>query len=158
MGSVGDAYDNAVAESVFATRKAELLPGEVWPTHAVTRSTIFTYVDDWYTDQRRHLARRYASPATYETTHRAARTVTAATLKRVRCARSIPPDLETRPPRPRRALRHYDADPCASASAPVSTYPTPSTALIALAPWVPNPSLVRKWVMWVSIRLAVCSS
>ena len=29
MGSVGDAYDNAVAESVFATRKAELLPGEV---------------------------------------------------------------------------------------------------------------------------------
>ena len=29
MGSVGDAYDNAVADSVFATRKAELLPGEV---------------------------------------------------------------------------------------------------------------------------------
>ena len=48
MGSVGDAYDNAVAESFFATLKVELLHRHHWPTRASARSAIFRYVETWY--------------------------------------------------------------------------------------------------------------
>ena len=72
MGSVGDAYDNAVAESFFATLKGELLHREAWPTRAAARSAIFSFIEGWYNRQRRHSALGYASPATYEATHRAA--------------------------------------------------------------------------------------
>ena len=54
MGSVGDCYDNAVAESFFATLKGELLDREGWPTRAAARSAIFSYLEGWYNRQRRH--------------------------------------------------------------------------------------------------------
>jgi transposase InsO family protein len=66
MGSVGDCYDNAVAESFFATLKVELLHRQVWPTRAAAQLAIFEYVEGWYNRQRRHSTLAYATPAQYE--------------------------------------------------------------------------------------------
>ena len=71
MGRVGDAYDNAVAESFFATLKVELVYREVWPTRAAARSAIFCYIEAWYNTRRRHSTLGYHSPATFEQAHRA---------------------------------------------------------------------------------------
>jgi putative transposase len=69
MGSVGDCYDNAVAESFFATLKGELLDRHVWPTRAAARLAIFEYLEVWYNRQRRHSTLGYRSPAAFETRH-----------------------------------------------------------------------------------------
>jgi putative transposase len=66
MGSVGDCFDNAVAESFLATLKVELLHRQVWPTRAATRLAIFEYIEVWYNRQRRHSTLAYVAPATYE--------------------------------------------------------------------------------------------
>jgi len=47
MGSVGDGYDNAVAERFFATLKGELLHRHSWPTRAAARQAIFEYIEVW---------------------------------------------------------------------------------------------------------------
>jgi transposase InsO family protein len=65
-GSVGDCYDNAVAESFFATLKVELLHRQVWPTRVAARLAIFEYVEVWYNRQRRHSTLDYATPAEYD--------------------------------------------------------------------------------------------
>ena len=65
-GSVGDAYDNAVAEAFFATLKVELLHRQVWLTRAAARLAIFEYVEGWYNRQRRHSTLAYATPVGYE--------------------------------------------------------------------------------------------
>ena len=73
MGSVADAYDNAVAESFFATLKVELLHHHglgQWPTRATARSAIFAYVETWYNARRRHSTLGYLSPTAFEETHR----------------------------------------------------------------------------------------
>ena len=67
MGSVGDCYDNAVAEAFFATLKVELLHRQAWPTRAATRLAIFEYVEVWYNRRRRHSTLAYATPTEYET-------------------------------------------------------------------------------------------
>jgi len=66
MGSVGDCYDNAVAESFFATLKVELLHRQIWPTRAAARLAIFEYIAVWYNRQRRHSTLGYATPTEYE--------------------------------------------------------------------------------------------
>ena len=66
MGSVGDCYDNAIAESFFATLKVELLPRQGWPTRAAARLAILEYIAVWYNRQRRHSTLGYRSPAAYE--------------------------------------------------------------------------------------------
>jgi putative transposase len=66
MGSVGDSYDNAVAESFFATLKGELLDRRPWPSRAAARLAIFEYVEGWYNRRRRHSTLGYLSPADYE--------------------------------------------------------------------------------------------
>ena len=48
MGSVGDCYDNAVAESFFATLKKDLVNRASWPTKAELRSAVFAYVEGFY--------------------------------------------------------------------------------------------------------------
>jgi len=68
MGSVGDCYDNAVAESFFATLKGELLHRRSWPTRAAARRAIFEYIEVWYNRQRRHSTLGYVSPEEYEQT------------------------------------------------------------------------------------------
>jgi len=70
MGSVGDAYDNAVAESFFATLKCELLHRSPWLTRATARAAIFDFVEAWYNRRRRHSTLAYHSPDSYEEAHR----------------------------------------------------------------------------------------
>jgi putative transposase len=67
MGSRGDAYDNAQAESFMATLKTELVDRRSWPTRDAARQAIFDYIEGWYNPRRRHSALGYHSPAQYET-------------------------------------------------------------------------------------------
>ena len=66
MGSVGDAYDNAVAESFFATLETELIDREQFKTRAEARLAIFEFIEAWYNPHRRHSSLEYASPISYE--------------------------------------------------------------------------------------------
>jgi Transposase and inactivated derivatives len=69
MGSVGDAFDNAMVESFFATIKTELLDRRSWPTRHEVRLAIYEYIEGWYNPRRRHSALGYLSPADYERIH-----------------------------------------------------------------------------------------
>jgi putative transposase len=66
MGSRGDCYDNAVAESFFATLKKELIHRRTWPTKAELRIEVFDYIEVFYNRQRRHSTLGQLSPADYE--------------------------------------------------------------------------------------------
>lgn len=66
MSRRGNCWDNAVAESFFATLEAELLAQHDWPTHALARAAIFRFIAVWYNQQRRHSTLAYSSPAAYE--------------------------------------------------------------------------------------------
>src|SRR6185312_15207615 len=68
LGRKGQCWDNAVAESFFATIKAELLDDRPWPTHAAARAAIFNWIEGWYNTRRRHSSLGYLSPAAYEAT------------------------------------------------------------------------------------------
>jgi transposase InsO family protein len=68
VGRTGQCWDNALAESFFATIKGELLDHRSWPTHAAARAAIFDYIEGWYNIRRRHSALGYRSPAAYENT------------------------------------------------------------------------------------------
>jgi putative transposase len=66
MGSRGDAYDNAVAESFFATLKKELVHRRSWPTRRELGSAVFEYIEAFYNRDRRHSTLGMRSPAEYE--------------------------------------------------------------------------------------------
>jgi putative transposase len=66
MGSAGDAYDNAMAESFFATLKCELIHRRRFATPTEARNEIFGYIEGWYNRHRRHSALNYLSPMEYE--------------------------------------------------------------------------------------------
>ncbi len=67
MGSVGDAYDNAMAESFFATLECELLDRRRFKTHAEARIALFEFIEGFYNPRRRHSSLGYLSPAAFET-------------------------------------------------------------------------------------------
>jgi transposase InsO family protein len=69
MGTVGDALDNAVAESFFATLECELLDRYPWPTRSGLRTAIFDFIEVFYNRQRRHSTLDYHPPAVYEHQH-----------------------------------------------------------------------------------------
>jgi transposase InsO family protein len=69
MGSRGDCYDNAVAESFFATLKKELIHRRSWPDREELRREIFDYIEIFYNATRRHSTLNMHSPATYEMIH-----------------------------------------------------------------------------------------
>ena len=73
MGSVGDAYDNALCESFFATLECELLDRRRFATQVEARLAVFEYIEGWYNPHRRHSALDYESPISYEKKHRAGR-------------------------------------------------------------------------------------
>jgi putative transposase len=71
MGSVGDAYDNAITESFFATLECELLDRTRFVTRTQARMAVFDYLEGFYNPRRRHSALGYLSPADYERRHQA---------------------------------------------------------------------------------------
>ena len=66
MSRAGECPDNAMAESCFATLKAELVAVRVLPTRATARLAIFAWLEVWYNRQRRHSALGYRAPVAYE--------------------------------------------------------------------------------------------
>jgi putative transposase len=66
MGSVGDAYDNAMAESFFATLECELLNRHRFKSQVEARMAIFEFIEGWYNPKRRHSALDYQSPIDFE--------------------------------------------------------------------------------------------
>jgi transposase InsO family protein len=67
MSRVGDCWDNAVAESFFATLTKELLNRRSFATRTEARRAIFEFIEIWYNRQRRHSTLGYRSPVDYET-------------------------------------------------------------------------------------------
>jgi transposase InsO family protein len=81
LSRTGDCFDNAVAESFFATLQRDLVdrPARApWPTRAAARQAIFDYVEVFYNRRRRHSTLGYLSPAAYEAAHQAATATSAA--------------------------------------------------------------------------------
>ena len=72
MGSVGDAYDNAMCESFFATLECELLDRCRFKTQTEARRTVFEFIEGFYNPRRRHSSIGYLSPIDYERRHHAA--------------------------------------------------------------------------------------
>jgi putative transposase len=70
MGSTGDAYDNALAESFFASLETELLDRTTFRTRADARLAVFDYIEAFYNPIRRHSALAYLSPAEFERRYR----------------------------------------------------------------------------------------
>jgi len=66
MGSVGDAYDNAMAESFFGTLECELLDRYSFRTPVEARTAVFRYIEGWYNPRRRHSSLGYLSPMNFE--------------------------------------------------------------------------------------------
>ena len=64
----GQCWDNAVAESFFATLKCELVYQNTWPTRPRARSAIFEFIEGWYNRRRLHSSLNYMSPVDYERT------------------------------------------------------------------------------------------
>lgn len=75
MGAVGSCFDNAVAETFFATLTKERLlhdaPKKGWATRAELRSAIFEYIEGFYNPTRLHSTLGMRSPVEYEADHAA---------------------------------------------------------------------------------------
>jgi putative transposase len=71
MGSVGDAYDNAMAESFFATLETECLDQRRFRTRTEARFEPVSFIEGFYNPRRRHSALDYQSPVDYERNHAA---------------------------------------------------------------------------------------
>lgn len=69
MGSVGDAYDNALCESFFASLECELLERRTLRTRPEAKMAVFEYIEGFYNPHRRHSALDYLSPIDYERSH-----------------------------------------------------------------------------------------
>ncbi|MCG5220614.1 IS3 family transposase [Streptosporangium sp. KLBMP 9127] len=71
VGRKGQCWDNALAESFFATLKGELLSDRPWPSRTAARSAIFEFIEGWYNLHRLHSSLGYRSPAAYEAAYTA---------------------------------------------------------------------------------------
>lgn len=69
MGSVGDAHDNAMAESFFATLETELLQRTSFRNQAEARMAVFDFIEAWYNPHRQHSSLGQMSPLNYEKMH-----------------------------------------------------------------------------------------
>ena len=77
MGSVGDCYDNAMAESFFATLETELIDRSDWATPAGARAAVFEYIEVFYNRIRRHSSLGNRSPEQFEERYRSSPAVAA---------------------------------------------------------------------------------
>ncbi len=75
MGSIGDAYDNAMCESFFATLECELLDRCHFKTQTEARRAVFAFIEGFYNPRRRHSSIGYLSPIDYERRHHTAAVV-----------------------------------------------------------------------------------
>ncbi|MFJ4775755.1 transposase [Streptomyces sp. NPDC088762] len=66
VGRTGVCWDNALAESFFATLKNELVSQRNWHSRSVARSAIFECIEGWYNTRRLHSSLGYQTPAEYE--------------------------------------------------------------------------------------------
>ena len=66
MGSIGDAYDNAMAESFFATLECELLDRTRFQMQREAHLAVFEWIEGWYNPHRRHSSIGYLSPNEFE--------------------------------------------------------------------------------------------
>lgn len=69
MGSVGDAYDNAMCESFFATLECELLDQHRFQTQAEAKMAVFDFIEGFYNPRRRHSSLGQISPINFERRH-----------------------------------------------------------------------------------------
>jgi putative transposase len=70
MGSVGDCYDSAMAESFSATLDCELIDRSRWRTYTGAQMAVFDYLEGFDNPHRRHSALAYLSPTAFERRHR----------------------------------------------------------------------------------------
>ena len=68
MSRTGDCWDNAVAESFFATLKRELVERRDFATRAAAERALFEYIEVFYNRRRRHSSLGYATPVEFENT------------------------------------------------------------------------------------------
>ncbi len=66
MGSVGDCYDNALAESFFSTLECELIERTIFRTRGEARLEVFDFIEAFYNRTRRHSSIGYVSPVVFE--------------------------------------------------------------------------------------------
>jgi putative transposase len=69
MGTIGDAYDNAVIESFWGRMQTELLDRKRWMTRIELANAIFEYLEIFHNRQRRHSALGWRTPVEYEQRH-----------------------------------------------------------------------------------------
>jgi putative transposase len=69
MGSIGDCFDNALAESFFSSMQVELLDRQRWRTRQELANAIFEWIEAFYNPLRRHSGLDYLSPIDYERAH-----------------------------------------------------------------------------------------
>ena len=68
MGSIGDCFDNSVAESFFGTLQLELVDEQARTDRQHLALAVFDWIEAWYNPRRRHSYCRMLSPIDYETT------------------------------------------------------------------------------------------
>jgi putative transposase len=71
MGTIGDAYDNAVIESFWARMQTELLDRRRWRTRVELANAIFEYLEIFHNRQQRHSALGWRTPVAFEKLHAA---------------------------------------------------------------------------------------
>ena len=76
MGTVGDALDNAMCESLIGTMKIEKLSRQPWRSIEDLRAAVFEWIETWYNRRRRHSSLGYLSPLEYESQHNDGHTIT----------------------------------------------------------------------------------
>jgi len=69
MGTIGDAYDNAVIESFWARMQTELLDRQRWRTRLELANAIFEYLEIFHNRQRRHSTLGWRTPVEFEKLH-----------------------------------------------------------------------------------------
>jgi putative transposase len=77
MGSIGDCYDNAMAESFFATLETELIDRSDWATQAEAKAAVFDYIEVFYNRIRRHSSLGNLSPERFEERYRSTAAIAA---------------------------------------------------------------------------------
>jgi hypothetical protein len=76
MGTVGDALDNAMCESLIGTMKIEKLNRQAWRSLEDVRAAVFDWIETWYNRRRRHSSLGYLSPLEFESQHNDGHTIT----------------------------------------------------------------------------------